>query len=225
MKTLNFYPLLIFILFTFLLGCNEFIDKYESTWEYKYAQLIKKSLEKEKPSNMAFLNFELGMSAEAFNYHENALAQKKIIVPVNSESTTKFISSTNKVSQYKFDLLLKSGKHDVVYKPLFEDGKLVQIHLEVLPKVVGSDLTKLYQEVIQVYRKKYGKDFLEKKQVFGSNDFFWFDSNKQIKLSQNALSINVSYSDLNWLDIGKESCDESLLEKDNVELNDAYKYL
>lgn len=225
MKKLNFYPYAIFIVLTFVLGCNEFIDKYESTWEYKYEQLVGKSLEAEKPRNNIFLNFELGMTPEAFKFHERELLKKQVIAPVNYEPSTKFSAKISGSSQYRFDMNLKSGVYEVHYKPIFVDGKLVELNVEILPKILGSNLTKLYREVIQVYRNKYGDDFLEKKQVFGSNNFFWFESNKQVKLSENVMAIHVKYSDLNWLDLRKESSDNALLEQDSSNVNEVEKYL
>ncbi|MFB0908898.1 MAG: hypothetical protein QMB03_11610 [Spirosomataceae bacterium] len=59
----------------------------------------------------------------------------------------------------------------------------------------------------------------------GPNEFFCFKSNKQVKLLQSVLSIDVVYSDLDWLDINEETTDNNLLRESEVEPTNTYQYL
>jgi hypothetical protein len=225
MKSLNYYPLAMFAFLTFMLGCNEFIDEYESTWEYEYEEKVEKSLEASKKQNVIFLDFEFGMSQVSYDYHRKNLLKEGVLRPVMMEETSKFTDIKIDSSKLEFNLKLPSGTHSVLFYPKFEDDKLVQLELQILPKTVGRDLKKLYQEVLQVYKVRYGNDLLEKKQVLGPNEFFWFKSNKQIKLLQSVLSINVLYSDLDWLDIAGETTDNSMIVEPEADSTTTYQYL
>lgn len=207
MKILNFYPILLFVFMTFVLGCNEYIDKYESTWEYQYEQAIAKSLSVEKPANRIFLNFELGMSKKAFEFHEKELLEAGKLRQSDSTVANHLPQSDINSTKNTYFLSLKSGNYPVTYTPFFEKDKLVQLDLSVQPRVSGQELTTLYKEVFDVFKNKYGGQYLEKKQMYGSNDFFWFNSNRQLKLFKYVYSIHMIYSDLKWYDLTREATD------------------
>lgn len=225
MKALNYYPLFMFAFLTFLLGCNEFIDEYESTWEYQYEQKVTKSLKAEKQQNVIFLNFEFGMSEKSYNYHRRNLLKEGILRPVTMSETSKFTAIKVDSSQVQYNLKLPSGVHSTLFYPRFEDGKLVQLKLQILPETAGRDLRNLHQKVLQAYQTKYGENQLEKKQVLGPNEFFWFNSNKQVKLLQSPVSIDIIYADLNWLDIAEETTDNNLLNKTKIDSTNSYQFL
>ncbi|MFT6205247.1 MAG: hypothetical protein ACJAZY_003319 [Spirosomataceae bacterium] len=80
-----------FAFLTFLLGCNKFIDEYESTWEYEYEEKINKSLKTAKKQNVIFLSFEFGMSQPSYEYHQRNLL-KESIIEASSDGTNELNS-------------------------------------------------------------------------------------------------------------------------------------
>lgn len=215
MKNLNVYPLLLFVCITFILGCNEYIDGYQSTWEYQYETAIEKSLKDAKLQNRIFLGFELGMTPAMYNFY-----QKKLVTTHTFPSVTQglqLVDYPDATSQGTYKLHLKSGDYDITYQPVFVGQKLVQMNLTLQPEITAKNLTSIYKEILAVYTQKYGKEFIEKKQSFGPNDFFWLQSNRQIKLSRSPFAVEISYSDLNWYDAKTENSDVLIPENSAVD--------
>lgn len=225
MKKLNYYPLFMFALVTFMLGCKEFIDEYESTWEYAYEQKVEKSLVSPEKQNLIFLNFEFGMSPASYAYHRTKLLKQGIFRPTELDESSKFTEMKIDSSKIEYILQLPSGNFSVLLFPTFDEEKLVQLRLQVLPLIIGRDFKKLYAEIFQVYKTKYGEDFLEKKQIMAPNEFFWLKSNKQIKLKQSMLAVEVIYSDLDWFDISEEASDNNLLDSSKLDSKESYEFL
>lgn len=154
----------------------------------EYEQLVEKELEKEVRHDSLFLGYEFGMESEQFFQHSWELNQKKVV-----EGGV----------QVKHDLDELSSPAQMVFYPDFHDGRIFRMPVEIsfkawAPWNPGLSSDSLMVELVDLYRKKYGKGFIQTK-LPEINKEAWVkvDGNRRISIyRQDEMTVRVEFLDL-----------------------------
>ena len=151
-----------------------------------YAEVKEREISSGVRHDDIFLDFRLGMTHnEYWRHHENLKNQNKIREIDNWSVYTFYFGDQNK--------FLSAGS--VFYAQYFED-KLFSLTISVEPND-QMPRNKLLKYLVDIYKKKYGNDFITKpSQYSSSTDYIWIDGNRQITVSAESPNVFIFYVDL-----------------------------
>lgn len=154
----------------------------------EYEQLVERELSKEVRHDSLFLGYELGMENEQFFQHSWDLNQKKIV-----EGGV----------QVKYDLDELSSPAQMVFYPDFHDDRIYRMPVEISFKAwapwnpeLSSD--SLIVELVDLYREKYGKGFIQAKlPEIDKKAWVKVDGNRRISIyRKDEMTVRVEFLDL-----------------------------
>lgn len=197
----------IVVLLPFFSACQENNQNTKgniSSFSQKYKEKVNQELEKAKTKeeNTLLLGFELGMSEEAYQSKFNALVKENTLKPlIDFADNSKFVSSSADTTDYFYSLEIDGEFYPLHFFPTFKDKKLSAISAKTSLKVGESKTERLYKNLVELYIKKYGDDYLERVNMYKPNDFVWIDANRQIILSVGFSTLQIDYSDSRKTDV------------------------
>ncbi len=154
----------------------------------EYERLVEKELSKEVRHDSLFLGYEFGMESEQFFQHSWELNQEKVI---------------EGGAQVMYDLDELSSPAQMVFYPDFHEDRIYRMPVEISFKAwapwnpeLSSD--SLMVELVDLYREKYGKGFIQTK-LPEINKKAWVkvDGNRRISIyRQDEMTVRVEFLDL-----------------------------
>ncbi|WP_338767723.1 hypothetical protein WAF17_06380 [Bernardetia sp. ABR2-2B] len=193
------------------------------TFTERYDDTVNKEIEKAKtqPKNSILLGFELGMNEEEYKLRFDELIKQSILKPlVEFEENSKFVSLSADTTGFFYPLEIENEFYPLHFVPTFKGKKLSSISAKIETKLGDKKTETLYENLVELYTKKYGDDYLEKVNMYKPNDFIWIDSNRHINLLVSFSSIQIDYSDIMKMNINLAKGEKKKEENKSSSLDD-----
>jgi hypothetical protein len=154
----------------------------------EYEQLVEKELSKDVRHDSLFLGYELGMEKEQFFQHSWELNQKRVI---------------DGGVQITYDLEELSSPAKMDFYPDFHNERIYRMPVEISYKAwapwnPGLSSDSLMVELVDLYREKYGKGFIQDR-LPEINKEAWIkvDGNRRISIyRKDEMTVRVEFLDL-----------------------------
>ncbi len=229
MKNIHFILFFIFASSFFFHSCqnsnqnNLKGNNISPTFTEKYTERINQEIEKSKTKkeNSILLGFELGMDIEKYTEKFDQLVKQNTLKPlVDFKENSKFASLSADTTAFFYPLEINGEFYPLHFVPVFKEDKLVSISAKISPELGETKTENLYKNLVELYTKKYGNDYLERVNMYKPNDFVWINANRHINLSVSFLSIQIDYGDIMTMDINVKKGDQKKEENKSSSLDD-----
>ncbi len=202
---------------------NELDSKTTSTFTEKYTNKVNQEIEKAKtqPENVILLGFELGMNEQQYKAKFDKLTKENTLKPlIDFKENSKFAYSSADTTDFFYPLEIDKELYPLYFVPTFKEGKLSSISAKISPQLGETKTEDLYKNLVKLYTKKYGNDYLERVNMYKPNDFVWINSNRHINLSVSFSSIQIDYNDILTMDTNLIKGEKTKEENNSSSLND-----